>query len=62
MMNVYMLVTADEMELPVFVSDSIDDMSAELDIPKQTLRDSIRRKTRVRYKYRLLLVDIDEDE
>ena len=66
-MNVYMAVTADELELPLIVADSASELGRILgrtrgDIFSMLSRKSVSLTTFNGYRYRIIKVDIDEED
>ena len=58
----YLLITADEFELPVLIADSYKELSKLSGYPYRTLQSALMRPTVLDGKYRVVRVDMDESE
>ncbi len=57
---VYLLTTNDNLELPVFVADTLDEISKKFNIPYFVLYRHCERNVPIANKYRIRQVDIRE--
>ena len=57
--QVYVVVTTDEYELPIFVCDTLDELSDVMKIKKETLSCYICRGKGVKKHYKILRVMLD---
>ena len=58
----YLLVTADEFELPVLIADSYKELAKLSGYPYRTLQSAVLRQTILDEKYKVIRVEIDEDD
>lgn len=66
-MRVYMLVTADEYELPLAVRDTVDEIAALLgrlkyDVYATVSKKQVSQEKYNGFRYKIIKVDIDEED
>lgn len=59
---VYLLVKNDDLELPIFVADTLEELSNMSDIPFMTLYQACVRNSVIQTRYRVRHVDIRDPE
>lgn len=62
MTTVYLVVTADEFELPVLCAEDVDEIVEHFGGTKSSVFSTITRNSKFRRKYRIHKVEIEEDE
>ena len=58
-MKVYLVVTSDRYELPIFICDTLDELSDVMKMKKETLSSYICRGKGVKKHYKILRVMLD---
>lgn len=66
-MKLYMLITADEYELPIAVRDTVDEIANLIGRNKYDVYSTISRKSASQqtyngFKYKIIKVDVDEED